>query len=137
MEKIYKQSSPKKQKFSISTPRACYISDAFAEFSKCLSDAPAEIFYKETNSGQTVNNVLNNDYKLGIICYAENYDKHFKEILEEKELEYEMISEFSYSLIMSCNNPLAQKETVTFEDLVPYIEIAHADPYVPAMFQIP
>lgn len=133
MEKIYKQSSPKKQKFSISTPRACYISDAFAEFSKCLSDAPAEIFYKETNSGQTVNNVLNNDYKLGIICYAENYDKHFKEILEEKELEYEMISEFSYSLIMSCNNPLAQKETVTFEDLVPYIEIAHADPYVPSM----
>ena len=133
MEKIYKQSSPKKQKFSISTPRACYISDAFAEFSKCLSDAPAEIFYKETNSGQTVNNVLNNDYKLGIICYAENYDKHFKEILEEKELEYEMISEFSYSLTMSCNNPLAQKETVTFEDLVPYIEIAHADPYVPSM----
>lgn len=133
VEKVYKHSSPKKQKFSISVPRACYISDAFAEFSKCLSDAPAELFYKETNSGRTVNNVLNNDYKLGIIRYAENYDKFFKEMLEEKELEYEMISEFSYSLIMSVDNPLAKKETVTFDDLTSYIEIAHADPYVPSM----
>lgn len=133
VEKIYKQSSPKKQKFSISVPRACYISDAFAEFSKCLGDAPVEIFYKETNSGRTINNVLNNDYKLGIIRYTENYDKFFKEMMEEKELEYEMVSEFSYNLVMSCDSPLAKKEAITFDDLVPYIEIAHADPYVPSM----
>ena len=133
VEMFYKQSSPKKQKFSISVPRACYISDAFAEFSKCLSDAPAEIFYKETNSGQTINNVLNNDYNLGIIRYAENYDKFFKEMLESKELTYEMISEFSYVLIMSRDNPLADKEVISFDDLPPYIEIVHADPYVPSM----
>ncbi len=133
VEKLYKHSSPKKQKFSISVPRASYISDAFAEFSKCLSDDPSEIFYKETNSERTINNVLHNDYKLGIIRYAENYDKFFKEMLEEKELEYEMISEFSYILIMNRDNPLADKETITFEDLTQYIEIAHADPYVPSM----
>ena len=34
VEKYYKAGSPNKQKFSISVPRACYISDAFAEFSK-------------------------------------------------------------------------------------------------------
>ncbi len=133
VELLYKQGSSKKQKFSISVPRACYISDAFAEFSKCLSDDPAEIFYKETNSGRTINNVLNNDYKLGIIRYAENYDKYFKAMLEEKQLAYEMVSEFSYSLIMSRDNPLASKETITFDDLTPYIEIAHADPFVPSM----
>lgn len=133
VEKLYKQGSPKKQKFSISVPRACYISDAFAEFSKCLSDEPAEIFYKETNSQRTINNVLNNDYKLGIIRYADNYDKFFKAMLEEKGLAYEMIAEFSYVLIMSRNNPLAEKDEITFDDLPPYIEIAHADPYVPSM----
>ena len=133
VEMLYKQGSPKKQKFSISVPRACYISDAFAEFSKCLSDEPAEIFYKETNSQRTINNVLNNDYKLGIIRYADNYDKFFKAMLEEKGLAYEMIAEFSYVLIMSRNNPLAEKDEITFDDLPPYIEIAHADPYVPSM----
>lgn len=133
VENFYKQGSPKKQKFSISVPRACYISDAFAEFSKCLSDEPAEIFYKETNSQRTIKNVLGNDYKLGIIRYAENYDKFFKSMLEEKDLSYEMIAEFSYVLIMSRENPLAEKEEITFEDLSPYIEIAHADPYVPSL----
>ena len=133
VEKLYKKGAPKKQKFSISVPRACYISDAFAEFSKCISDDPAEIFYKETNSQRTINNVLNNDYKLGIIRYAENYDKFFKAMLEEKGLAYEMIAEFSYILIMSKDNPLAQKEEITFDDLPPFIEIAHADPYVPTL----
>ena len=133
VEKHYKNGAPQKQKFSISVPRACYISDAFAEFSKCISDEPAEIFYKETNSERTINNVLNKDYKLGIIRYAESYDKFFKAMLEEKGLAYEVVAEFSYVLIMSRENPLAEKETVTFNDLVPYIEIAHADPYVPSL----
>ena len=131
VEDLYKKGSPKRQKFSISVPRACYISDAFAEFSKCLSDDPAEIYYKETNSQRTIKNVLDKDYKLGIIRYAENYDSFFKSMLEEKGLSYEMIAEFSYVLIMSQDNPLAEKEEITFEDLSPYIEIAHADPYVP------
>lgn len=133
MERHYRQGSPKKQKFSVSVPRACYISSAFAEFSKSVSGAPAEIFYKETNSQRTINNVLNNDYRLGIIRYAENYDKFFKTMLEEKGLAYELISEFTYTLIMSKDSPLASKAEITFDDLTPYIEIAHADPFVPSM----
>lgn len=133
VERIYKDGSPKKQKFSISVPRACYISEAFAEFSKRLSKEPAEIFYKETNSQRTIRNILEHDYKLGIIRYAENYDRYFKAMLEEKDLCYEMVTEFTYSLIMSGDSPLAQKEVITFEDLQGYIEIAHADPYVPSM----
>ena len=133
VELLYKQGAPKKQKFSISVPRACYISEAFAQFSNEIGQGSAELFYKETNSQRAINNVLNNDYKLGIIRYAENYDRYFKEMLEEKGLEYELVSEFSYMLMMSRDNPLAQKEIITFDDLPPYIEIAHADPYVPSL----
>ncbi|MBR2886035.1 MAG: LysR family transcriptional regulator [Clostridia bacterium] len=132
VEDIYKNGAVKKQKFSISVPRACYISEAFAQFSKSLSFDPAEIFYKETNSQRTINNILNHDYKLGIIRYAENYDKYFKTMLEEKGLSYEMVTEFSYSLIMSADSPLAELDEITFDDLTDYIEIAHADPYVPS-----
>lgn len=133
VEAFYKSGSAKKQKFSISVPRACYISEAFAQFSKSLTKDSAEIFYKETNSQRTIRNILENGYKLGIIRYAENYDRYFKAMLEEKGLCYELVTEFSYSLIMSAENPLAKKETVTFDDLTDYIEIAHADPYVPSM----
>lgn len=133
VENFYKTGVPKKQKFSISVPRACYISEAFAKFSKSLSKEPAEVFYKETNSQRTINNMLNHEYKLGIIRYAENYDKYFKDMLEEKGFHYELVTEFTYSLIMSKESPLAQKEEITFDDLTNYIEIAHADPYVPSM----
>lgn len=133
IESMYKNGAVKKQKFSISVPRACYISDAFAEFSKTLTKEAAEIFYKETNSKRTIDNILNHDYKLGIIRYAENYDKYFKAMLEEKGLCYEMVTEFSYKLIMSAKSPLAKKETITFDDLKEFIEIAHADPYVPSL----
>ena len=133
VERLYKDGAPGKQKFSISVPRACYISDAFAQFSKSLTDAPTEIVYKETNSKRTIENILEHDYKLGIIRYAENYDKYFKTMLEEKGLTCELVTEFSYVLIMSRDCPLAQKENITFDDLSGYMEIAHADPYVPSL----
>lgn len=133
VERFYKTGAPKKQKFSISVPRACYISEAFAKFSRSLSKDAAEVFYKETNSQRTIHNMLNHDYKLGIIRYADNYDRYFKAMLEEKGFCYELVTEFTYSLIMSTENPLARKESITFEDLRDYIEIAHADPYVPSM----
>ena len=133
VEQHYKNGSPNKQKFSISVPRACYISEAFSDFSCTLSADAAEIFYKETNSQRTIHNMINHDYKLGIIRYAENYDRYFKSMLDEKGFQYELVTEFSYSLIMSADNPLSKKEAVTLEDLSGYIEIAHADPYVPSM----
>lgn len=133
MEKYYREGPTKKQRFSISVPRACYISEAFAEFSKMLSKDSAEIFYKETNSERTIQNMLNQDYKLGIVRYAENYDSHFKAMLEDKGFVYELVTEFTYSLIMSRDNPLSKKQEIKFDDLSGCIEIAHADPYVPSM----
>lgn len=133
VERLYKGGSARKQKFSISVPRACYISEAFAQFSRQLDDSPAEIFYKETNSQRTINNILSHDYRLGIIRYAENYDRSFKTMLDEKGLEYELVTTFTYCLIMSAAHPLANRENITFDDLAQYIEIAHADPYVPSM----
>ena len=133
MEKMYKDTSVPKQRFSISVPRASYISEAFARFSCQLSPESAEVFYKETNSQRTIRNLLENDYRLGIIRYAENYDQYFRAMLDEKELNYETICEFTYQLLMSRQHPLAEKTNIAFDDLRPYIEIAHADPYVPSL----
>ena len=93
VEQMYRNGLPKKQKFSISVPRASYISDAFAKFSVSIDSNPAELFYKETNSYRAIKNILDSDYKLGIIRYAENFDKYFKEMLDEKELSYELVAE--------------------------------------------
>jgi len=133
IERMYKHGVPIKQRFSISVPRASYISDAFARFTRSIDANPAEVFYMETNSSKAINNILNSDYRLGIIRYAANYDKYFKETLEEKGLAYEVVAEFKYVLIMSRECALASKANITFEDLRSLIEIAHGDPYVPSL----
>jgi len=134
IEELYAKGNPHKQRFSISVPRASYISDAFSHFVATLPrDLPAEIFYKETNSNRAIYNILHADYRLGIIRYASNYDKQFKEMLEEKGLTHEMVAQFRFVLIMHRDHPLAKKEEIRYADLPPYVEIAHADPYVPSL----
>lgn len=134
VEGMFKNGNVQKKRFSLSAPRASYVADAFARFSNAISsENDAELLYKETNSMRTLKNVQQEDYKLGIIRYAESYDKHYKSVMDDKELEYELVTTFSYVLLVDKNSPLAEKEDISYEDLREYIEIAHPDPYVPSL----
>lgn len=134
LEGMFKNRSAQKKRFSLSAPRASYISDAFAEFSKQLVlEDEVEVIYKETNSLTAMESVLEDNCKLGIIRYAESYDRFYKERMEEKGLSYELIVEFRHVLVMNADSPLAEKEMISPGDLSDYIEIAHADPYVPSI----
>ncbi len=134
MEEMFKEKKTNKQNFSISVPRAAYISYAFANFTNNISNNnPAEIFYNETNSSHTLDNILSSDYNLGILRYAERYNAHFKETFDDKNLESRLVTEFSYVLIMSKDSPLAKLDRISFDDLANYIEVTHADPFVPSL----
>ena len=54
-------------------------------------------------------------------------------MMQEKGLNSELITEFKYVTIMSKDSPLAKIPELAFDDLTDYIEIAHADPYVPSL----
>lgn len=134
VELRFKNRLSKKQTLSISVPRSTYISHAFANFSNKMDRSnEVEITYKETNAYRAINNILNSNYKLGIIRYADIYDKNFKDMLTEKGLEFEVIAEFTCVLVMHKSHPLAEKEEITFSDLSPYTQIAHSDTYVPSI----
>ena len=128
VELLYKDGARKKQKFSISVPCSAYISEAFANFSKTLTADDAGIFYKETSSHNTIDNLLNHNYKLGILSYSEELDKYFKTILDEKELCYELVAEYVRSVLVSRDSVLASKDEITADDLSGFIEITYAEP---------
>lgn len=134
MENIYKNGRSDKQTFSISVPRATYISHAFTEFAKKIdASKQAEIYYKETNSSRTISNILESDYKLGILRYQTAFEQHFQNLLHDRGLVSELVTEFSYVAVMSKNHPLANKKDIELTDFKDYIEIAHSDPYVPSL----
>ena len=133
-EELYRFPAAAKQRFSVSVPRASYISYAFSEFSKAIStDRAAELFYNETSAIQTINNVAGGDYKLGILRYQTGFEKYFTDIMEEKGLTGEIITEFSYKILTSKSSPLVALPEIHSTDLKDYIEIAHADPHVPSL----
>lgn len=134
LEEMFRAGAVEKKRFSISVPRASYISEAFTRFSLSLDrSSHIEIFYKETNSQRALKNILQKDYKLGIIRYAKTFEKYYAALVREKELRSELVTEFRYVLIFNKDSELAKIPDISFSDLKPYIEIAHADPYVPSL----
>ncbi len=134
VEEIYRTKRSHKQTFSVCVPRASYISAAMAEFSKSIDlSEPAEIFYKETNSNDTITNVIRGDYNLGIVRYQSTFEKYFVSMFKEKKLVYETVAEFEYLILMNRGDPLAEKSEITIEDLKNRIQITHGDPYVPTV----
>lgn len=132
VEKRYTQQEVPKEKFSILVPRASYIGSAFVAFMRKIdANKHMDITYKETNSLKALDKVLKGEYRLGIIRYRSCFDHAFKQMFEEKGLNYELISEFQYQLVVHQDHPLTKLEKVTCEDLNQYIEICHPDPYVP------
>ena len=134
IEELYKKGAGAKQRLSVCVPRASYIAKAMVEFSKSIkTDMPAEISYRETNSSRTINSLLGGECDLGIIRYQVKYEKYFQSLFLEKHISSELITNFTYMLLMSRHHKLAEKEDILLEDLRDYIEISHADPYVPSL----
>ena len=134
VEELFAHGDVSRKRFSLSAPRASYIAEAFAQFSaKIGGDCEAEVFYRETNSLQTIKNVQKEDYRLGIIRFSEENDRYYRSLVEEKELTGVLVTEFRYVLVMRADSPLAASESITRADLGDYMEIAHADPSVPSL----
>lgn len=134
IENLFRDGTTAKQQFSVSVPRASYIADAFTQFTKKIGRlSETEIFYKETNASRVIKNILQEDYKLGILRYSEQYDGYYTAMMNEKNLSPELVTAFQYVTVMSKDSPLNALSEITLYDLHNYIEIAHADPYVPSL----
>lgn len=134
VEEIYKKEKKAKQAFSICVPRADYISYALAEFTKKLKmEVSTEIFYKETNSADTIDNVINGECNLGIVRYQTVFDSYFQTLFNEKKIVAGTITEFIPILLMSREHPLALKEDIFTVDLAEYLELSFPDLYVPSL----
>lgn len=132
MDKIADHENEKKVSFRVSIPRGSYIANGIAEFvSELDHEKKIDISIHETNSMNTIDNVANRYYNLGIIRYQSIYEEYFLRYLGNNGLRYESIWEFEFVLIMSNRHKLAEKEVITPQDLEEYIEITHGDVTIP------
>lgn len=135
VEAMYKSGAEKASQFSLTTPGANYAAAAFAEFAKKLDPAKkAELIYNETVAPMRVlSNVTDAGYNLGILRCQNAQEHSIKSLLGEKQLQFELICEFGYMLVMSASHPLAGSGSISADKLNNFTEIASADPYAPTL----
>lgn len=137
VERISQHIGTDKLKYKISIPRGSYIVDGFTSFlSELELEKGMEVTINETNALGTISNVADRGYNLGIIRYQMLDETHYLTMLKNNHLTYETIWEFEYVLVMSKNHPLANKETITPEDLSEYTKITHGDIELPHVRRI-
>jgi DNA-binding transcriptional LysR family regulator len=118
---------------SVTAPRASYISYAFTEYVKTLpSDRALAIDYRESNSARAIENVVEEESDLGIIRFPTRYEGYFIDFLQEKGLDFEVLSHFRNLILMSKEHPLAKQNPLTPLRLEDYIEVTHGDAGVPS-----
>ncbi len=61
------------------------------------------------------------------------FERYFETLFTEKKISWVTITEYAYYLLMSKDHPLSGKEEIHFADLSEFIEISHADQYVPTV----
>ncbi len=136
VETLYNPYAKDKQRMNISIPRAGYLAHALKLLVGELDlTKEIEINYRETNSLKAINNILQNNYDLGIIRYATEYEPYFERILSEKGLRAEDVWEFDPIVLMSGEHMLAKKPDLRFSDLVDCdcVQLGHGDPYIPTL----
>jgi DNA-binding transcriptional LysR family regulator len=132
LESTYQPVKPTVQRFTISIPRASYISRAFTRFVQTLDpQKEIELNFFETNSIRAIDNILETECNLGVIRFHTSHEKYFLDLIREKSLQHREIWQFEYVLLLSKNHPLANSPTITYTDVLNYIEIVHGDLTIP------
>jgi len=131
VESLYR-TGPGRRSFRISVPRSSYIAAAFTGFVSQLDmDKAVEVYFSETNSMQAIRNILDNNFKLGVIRYRAPHEPYFLSFLTEHGLSWRTILEYESRVLLSVESPLAAKPMLCRSDLEGLFEIVHGDLQIP------
>lgn len=128
MEALYKPAKAGGVEFSLSMPRASYLSCAFSRFVKRVDRKDGmNLWLRETNSADTLRDVELGEYHLGIIRYKPSAESYYAKLAAESGLKTKLLLEYEERILVSRESPLSAADTIEAGDLTPYIEITHGD----------
>ena len=139
LEKVEALNLPRtedRQSFSVSVPRVSYIAKAVTRFVASLDPKKElDVNVRETGAKETIAQVAEGQFNLGVVRYRLLYENYFTRALAERELRSEPIWEADCYVTVSAKHPLAQKRAILPDDLSGCIELVNDDadvPYLPA-----
>ncbi len=120
IEERYVENSIFRKKFSVSTQHYTFAVEAFIELAKKFGMEEYEFAIHETKTREVIDNVRSHKSEIGILYQNEFNEKFINKILRDNELEFIPLFDCRIYVYISKENPLANKEMISFEELQPY-----------------
>lgn len=135
LEKVEALNSPQPdamQDFGVSVPRVSYVARAVTRFLSQLDPKKQmDIQVCETGALETIAQVAEGRFNIGVVRYRLLYENYFMRALEERHLLSELVWEADCLVTVSARHPLAKKRSVEPEALSELIELVNDDADAP------
>lgn len=129
LENHYKNKKPSRQLCSISTQHYAFAVNAFCNLIKSTDSDEYEYILRETRTSEIIDDVKNMKSEIGIIYLNDFNGKIMNKLLLENYLEFTPLFTATPHVFISSKCDLAQKKSVTFDDLqdYPYLSFEQGD----------
>ena len=102
MEEIFKPSSHIRHALDLCVPPSCYLFEALNLYLQALDPGQeVELQFRHAHANGTMNRIADGEENLGILRYQSLYEPYYRKALQDKELRFKEIWEFSYRLLCS------------------------------------
>lgn len=114
MEEIFKPSSHIRHALDLCVPPSCYLFEALDRYLQVLDpEKEMDLQFRHAHANGTMNRIADGEENLGILRYQSIYEPYYRKALQDKELRFKEIWEFSYLLLCAAGGPLADLEKGT------------------------
>ncbi|PKG24248.1 LysR family transcriptional regulator [Niallia nealsonii] len=120
LERRYFDTVPSQQLFSISTQHYAFAVNAFVEMIKKHGGDKYQFTMRETRTYEIIEDVKNLRSEIGILYVSSFNEKVMMQLLKEEGLDFHVLFKAAPHIFVSSQNPLANKSSVTLEDLEEY-----------------
>lgn len=125
MERRYLDSPYQEQLLSVSTQHYSFSVDAMVKMIDKYGGDKYQFTLRETRTFEIIEDVKNMTSEVGVLFMSNFNSKVLFQLIKENQLIFEPLFTASPHVFISKDNPLAEKDLVTLEDLTPYPRLAY------------
>lgn len=119
-------------RFRVCLPRSQYYLDRMQQFLWNMPKTDAlDAVIRQGHPRQGLEFLSNCDVDIAIIRYGTEYQTYFEEQTHVRNLRLTPLRQVTFQLLLSAEDPLAKKQTLTRQDLLHHTELLHRDTFCP------
>lgn len=120
LEERYKNPGAKRELFSVSSQHYAFVVNAFVSLLKKTDMENYELFLRETRTWEIIDDVKNFRSEIGVLFLNHFNREILLKMLEDNRLTYTHLFTAKPHVFVSKDNPLAEKDILTLQDLADY-----------------